>query len=258
MKLVLARIKKEGPLQSKDFKNENRGKNTGWWDWKPAKKALERLFLNGELEVAYRDSFRKVYDLPENVVPSQINTTTPSEDEYFEYLIRRTIRSHGFASVEEMGYLCSGSDKKSLLKKANELVEGKKLIKVSVEGVETKYYSTQTILNKKVERSSQVHIFSPFDNLVIQRNKLKSIFGFDYQIECYIPEAKRQYGYFSLPLFKGIKPLGRMDCKVDRKTKELLVKSIHSESEEDIRTKVNSKLKSFAKFNGCEKIVWGS
>ncbi len=72
-------------------------------------------------------------------------------------------------------------------------------------------------------------ILSPFDNSVIQRDRLKALFQFDYQLECYVPEAKRQYGYFCLPLLYGDEFIGRMDCKTHRKTSQLEIKLLHFE-----------------------------
>lgn len=77
--------------------------------------------------------------------------------------------------------------------------------------------------------SNRLLILSPFDNAVIQRERLKALFGFDYQIECYLPAAKRQYGYFSLPLLYRDQFIGRMDCKAHRKTRHLEIKSLHFE-----------------------------
>ena len=81
MRLVLKRIEKEGPLRSKDFKNSQQSKRSGWWEWKPTKKALERLFLEGKLEITRREGFQKVYDLPERVIPSSTDTSFPTKKE---------------------------------------------------------------------------------------------------------------------------------------------------------------------------------
>ena len=72
-------------------------------------------------------------------------------------------------------------------------------------------------------------ILSPFDNSIIQRERLKTLFHYDYQIECYVPAAKRQYGYFCLPLLFRDTFIGRMDCKAHRKTSHLEIKSLHFE-----------------------------
>lgn len=85
-----------------------------------------------------------------------------------------------------------------------------------------------------IERSlprlnNRMLILSPFDNSVIQRDRLKVLFQYNYQLECYVPAAKRQYGYFCLPLLYRGEFVGRMDCKVHRKTSHLEIKSLHFE-----------------------------
>ncbi len=112
------------------------------------------------------------------------------------------------------------------------------------------------MLDEDSENSAKIMILSPFDNFVIQRQKLKNIFKFDFQIECYLPETKRKYGYFCLPVLRGVILLGRLDCKTDRKKKVLYIKSIHTETEIDIRDMLATRLRSFAKFNGCHDIHW--
>lgn len=87
-KFVLDRIKAEGPLQSKDFEHRRNGPGN-WYEWKPAKKALEQLFMEGKLMVVKRQGFQKVYDLSERVLPSNVNTDLPTEKEFAEYLIKK-------------------------------------------------------------------------------------------------------------------------------------------------------------------------
>ena len=256
MNQVLNRIKSEGPLQSKDFKREIKQTGSGWWDWKPAKKALERLFLDGDLEVTRRDAFRKVYDLPENVIPEAVDTSHPSKWEYYRYLIHRTLRHHGFASVDEIGYLSKKGEKTGIKQVVDNLIEDGEIIKIQIKGLDEDYYSLPSKLETKPRTNSRIHILSPFDNMVIQREKLESLFNFNYQIECYVPQAKRKFGYFCLPIFKGATAIGRMDCKADRKSRVLEVKSLHSEGARDIKPLIAKKLSAFAVFNGCDQVLW--
>ncbi len=253
MKYVYDRIKTEGPLQSKDFKNE-KGRRSGWWDWKPAKKALERLFMEGELDISERINFQKVYDLRERVIPSQVDQSLPSDSEYARYLIRRTLEHHAFAAPKEMAYLEKSEMKKIVKKEINSLVEEGKVLKVEIEGIKEPYYILKKGLNELHTKRKNVHILSPFDNLVIQRDKLKNLFKFDYQIECYVPEPKRKFGYFSLPILVDQDFVARVDCKADRKVGELRIKSFHWEKREyrtKHQTRVWKKLDEFAKFNSC-------
>ncbi|QDU11045.1 winged helix-turn-helix domain-containing protein [Gimesia aquarii] len=256
MKQVLTRIRKEGPLRSKDFEMTKKGKS-GWWDWKPAKKALERLFLEGKLEITRREGFQKVYDLPENVIPGSVDTTLPSETDYARFLIQRTLQHHGLASVSEIAYMRKAQTKKTVLTTLNEMVAAGEISQVAVEGVDEPYFALRQALENIPRVGPKIHILSPFDNLIIQRNKLITLFDFDYKIECYVPAPKRKYGYFSLPVLQGSRFVARIDCKADRSKHKLIVQSIHYEKNVDqslLQKKMKSKLLAFAKFNGCNAV----
>ncbi len=257
MAAVLKGIQTEGPLRSKDFK-AIKNDNKGWWDWKPAKYALERLFMEGELEITRREGFQKVYDLPQRVIPAHIDTTMPSEDEFIDYIIKRTLQHHAIATVDEIGYLKKKPVKNKIKNRLKQLCEDNKVTQVKINGVNADYYALPNTLNTPVKPNTKIHILSPFDNLVIQRKNLKTIFNFDYQIECYVPVAKRKYGYFSLPIFKGHQPIARVDCKADRKNKQLIINSLHYEKDvkkELVEGNIETKLKQFARFNGCNQSV---
>ncbi|MEO0470567.1 MAG: crosslink repair DNA glycosylase YcaQ family protein [Bacteroidota bacterium] len=261
MKFVLDRIKAEGPLQSKDFAKPPDFDSSGMWNWKPAKVALEQLFMEGKLMIAERKGFQKVFDIPERVLPSDVDTAYPSEAEFARYLIRRGLEAHGFLSQKEIGYLRKGYMLTQLSQSLQLMLAEGELVEIEVEGLaKEKYVAFPDLLNKlplKLGRK-QLHLLSPFDNLVIQRKRLEHLFDYSYQIECYVPAPKRQYGYFSLPILWGDEMVGRMDPKVDRKTRTFMVKSFWLEP----KTKPDQwlpafaeKLKAFAAWNGCEEIV---
>ncbi len=105
---ILNRIDQEGPLRARDFEDTRTGKKQ-WWDWKPAKRALEQLFMQGELMVTERQSFQKVYDLPERVLPEGIDTTLPTIREYASYLIDTNLRAHGLRRKSH-SLTCAGDD----------------------------------------------------------------------------------------------------------------------------------------------------
>ena len=257
--VVVKRLQTEGSLMSKDFQDTKKGTH-GWWDWKPMKKVLEQLFLEGRLEISQREGFQKVYDLSENVIPSTIDTTMPSDSEYMQFLIDRTLRHHGLASIDEMAYLQKKETKLRLSLEINRLLAEKKIIQVRVENSSGVYFALPDSLNNLSELDLDVCILSPFDNMVIQRKKLKTFFDFDYQIECYLPVSKRKYGYFSLPVFLGTWAVARLDCKADRKANTFFINAIHYESGVDVNAyqlqeKLTAKLIDFARFNGCHTLV---
>lgn len=256
MTSILNRIRSEGPLCSKDFKSPKKLKS-GWWDWKPAKQALERLFLEGHLEITRREGFQKVYDLPERVIPSSIDMSLPNENEHIRFIIDRTLRHHGLATSHEIAYLRKGGFRAQVERELKKMVSSQEIVELKVNDIQGSYYAHPHSLEKAPKATTKILILSPFDNLVIQRKKLLTFFDFDYQIECYVPEKKRKYGYFCLPVFKGNQPLARIDCKANRKERILDIHTIHFEKgikRSSEKARIDSKLKEFAKFNGCDTV----
>jgi uncharacterized protein YcaQ len=253
---ILQRIRSEGPLQARDFEREGGAKAAGWWDWKPAKKALEQLFMEGELMAVKRQGFQKVYDLTENVIPRGIDTRTPSEEEFYRYLIQRSLQANGIATASEIAYLRKGI-KGKIQAQCLIMLENAELQLLTYQGQD--YYAlpqVQKLLKHSINRS-QVKILSPFDNLLIQRKRMQQLFNYDYQIECYVPEPKRQYGYFSLPLLWGSEFAGRMDTKIERKTGLLLIQHLHIETPKvaDFIQDLLPALREFMLFNQGTKIM---
>ena len=256
MKSVLGRITAEGPLMAKDF--ENSGKKTAEWESKPAKRALEYLFMQGDLMIAKRVNFHKVYDLTERVLPSGINISLPQPEEYARFLITQYLQSNGLGQAAEISYLRRNT-KPLIATYLQEMAANGELIEISAGGND--YYALATsleLLDKPLARS-KLKILSPFDNLLIQRKRTQALFNFDYQIECYVPEAKRQYGYFSLPILWDGKLVARMDCKAQRKESQLHIKHLALEPSlaktEAFCSALNRELKSFMRFNHCTSIV---
>jgi uncharacterized protein YcaQ len=266
IKYVLERIKAEGPLQSKDF--EHPKKRGTWWDWKPTKTALEYLFHTGKLMLKARKNFQKIYDLAERILPGNIITSEPTDEEHSEYLIMSALRANGIVTKSEMVYQKFYSPP-AFEKALNNLLNEKQIINVKVEKLKQEYYSTETELNKLNglnneilpainHRQDLIHILSPFDNLVIQRKRLSDLFNFDYVVECYLPAQKRKFGYFCLPVLFGDKFIGRIDAKADRAANTFIVNNFFTEdgfkSSKKSGTEINGKIKKFSEFTGCENI----
>ncbi len=257
MREILARITSEGPLRARDFEDSSRG-NTGWWDWKPAKQALEQLFMQGELMVSAREGFQKVYDLPERVLPDWVDTRTPDMDEYASYLIETTLRAHGFASSTSMTYLRKGQKLRDAVRQQlQQRIETGLLTTVDTGNNNIVYIDPQLLESRAPRSTAQVRILSPFDNSVIQRQRGRDIFSFDYQIECYVPKPLRQFGYFCLPIMYRDRLVGRIDCKAHRADNWLEIKSLHIEQKVDDHfiELLCQELISFSTFNCCDRIL---
>jgi uncharacterized protein YcaQ len=227
MRDVLKRIETEGALSSSDFEAPSDKKFGGWWEWKPAKLALERLFMSGKVVVSERRKFQKRYDLPHRVIPSSINTAMPTGKEMAAFLIRQALTAHGLASEKEIFYGRKFNKKETSAALADVVGSGE-VVSLSVSGIGETFYALQSLMEEHIKpvKHRRLQLLSPFDNLVIQRNRLSAFFGFDYTIECYVPAAKRKYGYFTLPMLYGDAFVGRLDPKADRQTKTFRVQNL--------------------------------
>ena len=259
MNKVLDRIAREGPLMVKDFDNDRLVASSGWWDWRPSKIALERLYLDGKLMTTRNKDFHKVYDLPMNLIPDDIDTTMPSPAEFARYVIRRSLNSLGIAYAKEMAWRSHYVKNNLVKKELDKLVEEGEVCQVGIEGLKTApLYMLPGYKNKKIQLSDDAFILSPFDVLNVFRHRLKDFFDFEYQIECFVPQAKRKYGYFSLPVLVGDTFVARMDSKAERKHRVLTVHNLHFESlklSKPMTGKIIDAMKTFARFNQCEDIV---
>ncbi|MDF1860362.1 MAG: crosslink repair DNA glycosylase YcaQ family protein [Verrucomicrobiales bacterium] len=252
---VLKRISEEGPLMAKDF--ECRGKRTGEWKTKPTKRALENLWMQGDLMSARRVNFHKVYDLTERVLPEGTNTTVPTPEEQARFLIARYLQANGLGRPAEVAYLRKGAkpliaDTMQEMTSSGEL----RLIRVGEENYHVLPGSLE-LLKKPLSRR-KLKILSPFDNLVIQRKRMQALFGFDYLIECYLPAAKRRYGYFTLPILWDGRLAARMDCKAERKESRLHILHLALEpgvvQTDAFFQALCRELESFLTFNQCSRL----
>jgi hypothetical protein len=254
---ILNRVREEGPLRARDFEDTRKGKKE-WWDWKPAKQALEQLFMQGELMVSGRQGFQKVYDLRERVLPDWVDTRQPTISEYASHLVDTTVRAHGFASLKSICYLRKGQALRDAVREQLQLRIDTGLMATITLNNNSLAYANAELLETRAPRSNAiVRILSPFDNAVIQRERGRDLFDFDYQIECYLPQPKRQFGYYCLPVLYRDRFIGRVDCKAHRSEHRLEIKALHIEHKVDnefIDAFVLS-LQSFALFNGCNEVT---
>ncbi|WP_434362190.1 winged helix DNA-binding domain-containing protein [Parasalinivibrio latis] len=258
MSELLARIRSDGALRSRDLEKHT-NKSSGWWDWKPAKKALEQLYMEGDLMVSDRAGFQKSYDLTERVLPSGVDLKMPNNEEFAQHLVEQQLRCHGVVSLKGMTYLRRNTGLRKAVKIfVDEKLKQKELEEVRLQSGES-YLMLAGVFEQPSPRvSDRLVILSPFDNSVIQRERLKSLFEFDYQIECYVPEAKRKYGYFCLPLLYRDEFIGRMDCKAHRKTRHLEIKNLYLEphrfDSDALMSAFVTEIKRFCQFQQCDSV----
>jgi uncharacterized protein YcaQ len=198
----------------------------GWWEWKPEKRWLEACFALGELMVARRDRFQRVYDLAERVLarldtPPDAAAETASPARVRQRFIADTVRALGITTaawIADYHRLKPAVSEQELAP----LLERGELLAQPVQGWKTPGYVHRDhaeVLDKARQgrlRPTHTALLSPFDPLVWDRARASAMFDFDYTLECYVPAAKRRYGYFVLPILHRGQLIGRLDAKAHR------------------------------------------
>ncbi len=267
LEAVLERIRKEGPLGSADF--EGKKPSSGWWGWKPAKRALEALFSAGELMVVRRDGFQRIYDLTERVLPSWVDATEPTEEERRHFFITRTLGCMGATKPVDIRsyyhFWCVKLDMttKQIQAELDSLVEVGAVAKVKVGGLKQSHYclAGDALRLQELGRGWDycgVRLATYFDNLLWHAERLRSLFGFERTLEVYLKPEERKYGYFTLPIIYGDRIVGRLDPKLERRNRTLIVRGLWYEDgfkpDELYENEFEKTLADFAAFNGAEKI----
>ncbi|MFT7654008.1 MAG: hypothetical protein ACI9ON_002010 [Limisphaerales bacterium] len=258
MKQLMKRIDQEGALRSRDIEEDGKSPG-GWWEWKPAKRALQQLYFQGDLMVSTRQGFQKTYDLPERVLPKGTNTHRPTATEHANHILDQQLDCHGFVSLKGITYQRRDSELRTATKtEVDRRLKSGELVWLRIPNCAV-YLARPQLLDASSPRlPEKLHILSPFDNTVIQRERLTDLFNFDYQIECYVPEPKRQFGYFCLPLLYQDRFVGRMDCKVHRKDKHLEVRALHLDMKDEDHDALFSALVAaigdFMSFQGANRV----
>lgn len=254
MKEILARIRSEGALRLRDLETGDKS-NGSWWSSGPGRRAVETLFMRGDLMVCERRGAEKRYDLAERCLPGDVDLRVPTCHEYAGYLFDTTLRAHGVFTTKQLLHLKTGSALREAMRDVvNERIDAGTVQRhTGADGL--KVYLDVAALAQSPALQPGVTILSPFDNLIIHRDRLAMLFDFDYRIECYTAADKRKFGYFCLPVLHGDALIGRIDCKAHRAEARLEVISMHWEEgvadRVEILPSLAGALQRFAAFNGC-------
>lgn len=258
MNEILARVRCEGALGVKGLDTSKKKKGS-WWNWGPGKRAVERLFMQGDLMVSSRNGMQKLYDLRERCLPDKVNLAEPTTREYALYLLETTARAHGVFTWKQLLHLKTGKPMRdAMLEVLNERIDAGLISVIEIDNSPCYYVFTDLLEQEYRDANASVKILSPFDNVLIHRERLQNLFAYDFKIECYVPASKRKFGYFCLPILYNNKFVGRIDCKAHRTVERLEVISLHIEDDsvasEQFSILVQRELQNFANFNKCANL----
>jgi uncharacterized protein len=230
---VLAWIRERGAVRSADF-DARPGRAPGWWGWKPEKRALEYLLTAGMVMVARRQSFRRVYDLRERVHPDWSDDLLPPRRETEQQLVLRAVHALGITTAAWVADYYR-MDRRRTPPLVHELAAAGELVPVEVAGwddvayVHPAYCDSAAAAADGGLRAGLTTVLSPFDPLVWDRARARTIFGFDYRLECSTPASKRRYDYYVLPILRRGALVGRVDAKAHRRAGRFEVRALYLE-----------------------------
>ncbi|GLQ87586.1 winged helix-turn-helix domain-containing protein [Dyella flagellata] len=270
MHALLERVRVSGAVRASDFERAERAAS-GWWEWKPEKRWLEAWFASGELMVTRRERFQRVYDLAERVLakldpPFDSALLTRSTIELRRHFILDSVRALGITQarwIADYFRLKPAVDERELAP----LLASGELLRVQVAGWDSAAYVHRdhaAWLDSACAgrlRATHTALLSPFDPLVWDRARVRAMFDFDYTIECYVPAAKRRYGYYVLPILHRGRLIGRLDAKAHRAEGLFEIKALFFEegveSSERTLKEVAEAIVSIAAWHGTPDIRLG-
>lgn len=260
---MLTYIRENGPVRTSDFERTD-GKAGGWWNWKVEKAALEALHITGDVMIARRDGFQRVYDLRERVLPGWDDARTLDTGAAQREFVLRAVRSLGIAPAKWVNDYYR-LPKKGIVALLETLATEGLLIRASIEGwkgpayIHPEHEGLAEAAATGELQPQRTTFLSPFDPIIWDRARAQDLYNFAYQIEVYTPAERRRYGYFTLPILHGGTLVGRIDPKVERKEGRLLIRAAHLEPgvvlDEPLVDGLVAALRDFARFHEVAEVV---
>ena len=254
---LLARMEAEGPLRTRRTGSEDGHTTSGWGTRATvASQVLDKLWMHGRVGIARRENFERWFDRVERLLPDEVRAlhavdgpALPDEHEERRYRSRKRLRARRLFRPNKNDLAVLGADAFAPI-----AVE---------EGGARPWYVLREDLTaltaaEDLAVSDDVSLLAPLDPLVYDRERTRAVFGFDYTWEVYTPAAKRRWGYYVLPILWGDRLAGRLDPKIDRKTKTLHLHSLRLEpgvDAEGIAPPLAARLTDYAAFLGAERVV---
>ena len=266
VKAVLARIEREGPMRAGDFDYDGPRRGS-WWDWKPAKRALEFLVNRGELMVSSRVNFQRVYDLTDRVLPDWTDIQEPTQKETVRHLLERSILALGVCRLAQIPDYAHLKHREAGPVLDRMLKDGMIVPVMAVLGDETTgelmvHRDNMPALESASDGELQslgTTFLSPFDSLLWAKGRDEDLWSFRSILEAYKPEPTRIWGYFCMPILDQGDLIGRFDPVLDRRTGTLRLKALyledHVDPDEALLTRLAGALRDFMKFHSAIDLV---
>lgn len=266
LQTILSRIRDEGALKTSDVGEDEARSKGGWWDWHPSKTALEWLWRTGELSIARREGFHKVYDLTERVVPEAHRLAEVAAADSVDWAMQDALDHLGFGTLGELaGYYALASVEEAKVWAQAALKAGlvEAVLVQGADGVLRKALARPGLRDLALavpEPAKGLRVLSPFDPALRDRKRAEFLFGFHYRIEVFVPEPKRIWGYYVFPVLEGYRLIGRLDAKAHRGEGVLRVRAFWPEAGLCLNAprlaRLEAEMARMAIFAGCERVEY--
>jgi uncharacterized protein YcaQ len=227
VRYVIGELRRRGPLRARDLENRAaEGWQTGGWndEGQNVPMLLDILWLQGRVMIVGRDGQQRIWDLASRSLPS---VPARPASTIAANLVDRQLRARGLERLERIGTLFDGPVPMRDAAIRRHLRDGL-IVPVEVEGLPGRWVAHRDLLDTTFR--GRTTLLSPFDDLISDRERTERLFDFRFRLEIYVPKAKREFGYFVLPILRGDRLIGRIDPLYDRKAGVLRVSALYAES----------------------------
>jgi uncharacterized protein YcaQ len=227
---VMGRLEEEGPLPTRAFEDRSAvGWRTGGWndDGRNTSMMLEVLWARGEVMIAGRAGQERVWDLASRRLPSDRTRMAPGEEA--RRLLEAQLRALGIAKINRFGETFEGTRPPGWERALAGLEREGRAVRVAVDGLRGERWAHAEVLERPFR--PRTVLLSPFDRLIHDRARSEELFGFRFRLEIYVPKAKREFGYFVMPILHGDRVVGRLDPFFDRSANVLRINAVHAEAD---------------------------
>jgi uncharacterized protein len=268
---ILRRLRTDGPLSTAAFSEHAHAVDWWWAPTRASRAVMEALFVTGRIGIARRDGNRRYYDLIERLVPADVLRLKESEEDAMAHRLLSRFRAVGLTTPvgTQSEVMYSAGNSVERVRRTARLVEDGELLPIEVEGLKGPRYviaAEESILESTADPDSlpapSVSFLAPLDPLVWDRRMLRELWGFDYLWEVYVPEPKRRWGYYVLPILFGDRFVGRIEPRLDRRAQVLNVLGIWFEpgfapmEETGFAPALAEALEAYRCFVGATRVVW--
>ena len=256
LRAMAARIERDGPLTIRDIDDDELvEKDHAWASRKPSKRVLQLGFHRGLFAISARSGMLKTYELANRHFGWEAPPQAATPAEIAAYKLDRALRAQGVVSLDSICHL-DAPTKEPVRRRIEARARRGQLVPVALEGAgRQEHWAAPEALEAAAggadDAEPLIHILSPFDPLIIQRKRLKLIFGYEHRFEAYVPKEKRVLGYFALPVLAGDRIVAAIDLKADRAAGRLLIQRwtwMDGEAPATLKAAIDEELHRFERF----------